>query len=312
MTKKSIRSILAVVLIISLLFQQVSVSAQGGNNTVSPQTGHSSAYDYLQYDAGSAGTLYVNQYTTKPHVRRSDLTLGGNRMPVEIEFWYDEENLNNDLTAPANPYGYGWMTSYNQLLEYHSADDQYAYRDANGTWIYFEDSGEVTEDNARIWTETASAEESLTGAELYLEEDALYTDYTAVTIRQNDHSRTFDASGRLHSVSDDYGNTLAITYANQTGPAISMITDGVGRRYVFSYSNGWLSRIACQDGSGNPIMVENTEIAVTYTIASGYLIRTSLWGEYSYDSSRRITALWGIGGIGYSLSYNGNDVLPQN
>ncbi len=298
------RSILAVVLIISLLFQQVSASAQGGNNTSSPQTGHSSTYDYLQYDTGSAGTLYVNQYTTKPHVRRSDLTLGGNRMPVEIEFWYDEENLSNDLTASANPYGYGWMTSYNQLLEYHSIDEQYAWRNANGTWIYFEDSEEVTADDASIWTEAATAEDALTGAVLYLEEDAVYTDYTAVTIEYNEQIYEFDAAGRLTSITDAYDNFLSVVYSNQSGPSILRVTDGVGRRYVFSYTNGLLNGIACQTGSGNPILVQNTPISVSYTIASGLLTETSLGAEYSYDSSHRITALWGQDGIGYAVAYN--------
>ena len=140
MKKSKLRFIIAVILVISMLFQQFSAAAEG-IITVDPQTGLASQYNYLQFDAGTAGTLYVNQYTTKPHVRRSDLTLGGNRMPVEIEFWYDEENLSNDLTAAANPYGYGWMTGYNQLLEYQSLNEKYAWRNANGTWIYFEDSG---------------------------------------------------------------------------------------------------------------------------------------------------------------------------
>lgn len=305
MKSKIYRSSMAILLIFAMLFQQVSAIAEG-NTAVDPQTGLASQYEYLQYDAGTAGTLYVSQYTTKPHVRRNDLTLGGNRMPVEIELWYDEENLSNDLTALANPYGYGWMTSYNQLLEYQNLNERYAWQNANGTWIYFEDSGEITGEDASIWEEAAATEEAATGAVLYLEDEALPSSYTDVTIVWEDYNYTFDAAGRLSSVSDAYGNTLSVTYLAQTGPAISLITDGVGRRYAFSYTNGWLSSIACQDSSGIPITVQNTAIAISYTITNGLLEETSLGANYTYDTNRRITALWGMDGIGYTVAYSGS------
>ena len=175
------------VLVATLLIQILPATAKGAeiteaepeNLTIEAQTGLSDMYEYLTYDAGRAGTIHINTYTGKAHVRRTDMTLSSERMPMEISFYYDETN-----TEPLNPYGRGWTNIYSQLLIYNSADERYKYKNENGTWIYFKDSGTVNEDGEEIWKEDTVYGIGATGAELYLEAEAETDDYTAARLSQ--------------------------------------------------------------------------------------------------------------------------------
>ncbi len=92
----------------------------------------STIYEYQPFDIGKAGTAYLNTYLSTLHVRRSDLSLGGNRLPVNIEFYYDAENILDTDSAEVNPYGYGWTTAYSQIVHFDAEANQFAYK--NEKW----------------------------------------------------------------------------------------------------------------------------------------------------------------------------------
>lgn len=50
----------------------------------------------------------------------------------------------------------------------------------------------------------------------------------------------FDAYGRLSEVRDSSGNSLAVAYGTQAAGdlKISQITDGAGRKYTLTYTDG--------------------------------------------------------------------------
>ena len=120
MFKRYFKRILSIVLIAALLIQILPATAKGAEISTTAteelsivtQTGLSDMYEYQVYDAGRAGTVKVNTYTGKLYVKRTDMTLSGERMPMEITFYYDG---------------------------------------INGTYIYFQNSGNVTEDGEAIW-----------------------------------------------------------------------------------------------------------------------------------------------------------------
>lgn len=110
MFKKYFKRVLSMVLVATLLIQSLPATAKGaeisttatGELTVATQTGLSDIYEYQTYDAGRAGTVTINNYTGKLHVKRTDMILSGERMPMEITFYYDGVNGTSGA-----PYGTG-------------------------------------------------------------------------------------------------------------------------------------------------------------------------------------------------------------
>lgn len=110
------KKVIALVLVMVMIFDAVPITVQAQNDsmnalTCSPPTGMSSIYEYETYDIGKAGTAYVNTYLTTLHLQRSDLSLNGSRLPVDIVFYYDQVNFDN-YTREQNPFGKGWVTAY--------------------------------------------------------------------------------------------------------------------------------------------------------------------------------------------------------
>lgn len=174
------------VLVFALLLQIVPFNAYTeeslpSNLVCDSQTGMSALYEYTPFNIGMAGTAYVNAYLGALHLRRSDLSLGGERMPVLIEFYYDTAN---DFTN--NPYGAGWATSYGQLLYYNEDNEQYAYKDANGTWIYFVDSGYTDDNGNEIWIEDASYGIGEVGVTLIRPSTSAYSNYVTIDLINGD------------------------------------------------------------------------------------------------------------------------------
>lgn len=100
MSKKIFKRILSMTLIATLLIQILPATAKGAEIettatselSITQQTGLSDIYEYQTYDAGRAGTINVNTYTGKMHLRRTDMSLSGERMPMEVTFYFDAVN----------------------------------------------------------------------------------------------------------------------------------------------------------------------------------------------------------------------------
>ncbi len=301
--KKTFKSVISFVLVLVMALGLFPVAAFADDVTHPVKTGLFERYDYLDFSAGSAGTLYVGEYTTDLHVRRTDLSLGGARMPVTIEFYYDPVNISEDHSSLANPYGIGWNSSYNQTLSYNSLLSRYTWSTSLGTRIEFVYSNQDTSDNLEIWNESKDLNDGLDEAILYLPSDSLETDLDDVIIEYEGLKYTFDSFGRLSSVSDEYSNTANVSYVSGSTKQIDTITDGVGRQYVFCYQSGLLSSVVCKDANGQNITIDNVPVSVSYTYANNTLTDTSEGAHYVYDADFRLTDCWGIDKIGYSLSY---------
>jgi len=246
--------------------------------------GLESYWDYTSASAGRAGTGYVNNFTGNLVWTRSDMGFGGNRMPVSISHVYnlndsaviDDGNNANDSAGNYFGLGNGWRTNYNQLIldwavtGTTSDDGYYIWEDADGTDIYFKKAATnryVHEDDSNIVLKPNGS-----GTKKY-------------TITFSDGSKSyFDTKGRLTMLENnqDTASNIEITYVGDT-KQISTVTDGVGREYRFTYTDGLLTRIGYY-GSGE------TELS--------YI-------TYQYDASGNLTGITDKDGERSTYTYTG-------
>lgn len=301
MFSKHWKKIISMVLALALLLQVTPLAVHAEETLPAdlecdPQTGMSSLYEYTPFDIWYAGTAYVNTYLGDLHLRRSDLTLGGERMPVTIEFYYDDVN-----DGIGNPYGFGWSTTYNQFVVYDAQTTRYRYKDENGTWIYFTKAAEAN--GEEIWCEDVQYGVGEVGIEMYREKGNSPTNYSVIRIVKNGVHYSFDTNGRLVRMSDG-ANQITITYEDNTY-RIAAVTDPVGRQFCFFYTGGYLRQICAK--TADDVVVENTTI--TYTIAAGKLVEVN-YGEgyevaYRYDSTGRMVRASNVDLCGYTFGYTG-------
>lgn len=301
MFNKHWKKIISMILVLALLLQITPLAVRAEETYPSdlecdPQTGLSPLYEHTPFDAGTAGTAYLNTYLGTMHIRRSDLYLGGERMPVEIEFYHDPTN---DVSG--NPYGVGWSTSYNQLIYFDTQTGRFAYKNANGTWIYFVSSDEVTEAGHKIWKEDVEYGVGEIGLEVHVQASASVQNYSAVRVADGDTYYYFDNYGRLVRIVNG-ANMIVVTYISNTN-RINYIQDPVGRKFRFGYSGTYLAAIYCQDAEGT--MIPNS--MVRYSVVSGQLQTVTYSNgdavSYEYDSVGNLAKMVNVDLCGYTFAY---------
>lgn len=309
------KKVIALVLVVVMIFDAVPITVQAQNDsmnalTCNPQTGMSSIYEYETYDIGKAGTAYVNTYLTTLHLQRSDLSLNGSRLPVDIIFYYDQVNFDN-YTREQNPFGKGWMTAYHQTVIYDSLSSRFIYKNENGTLIYFEKSNNVTDDGKEIWIEQTSYGVGATGVELHLAEGVSVTDYSNVDIVSDSIHYIFDSKGRLVKIQSGV-NQVKIEYVSASQYKIQKITDAVGRQYCFYYSsngnNGTLTEIVCKTSSNEEISSGGVSVAVTYKVENGLLLSVTQNDQneisYTYSENGYLLSASNVDACGYLFEYS--------
>ena len=309
MKSKLFKQIVSIVLVLVMLMQvtPLAVRAESGypsNLSCEPQTGKSDLYEYTPFEGGMAGTAYLNNYLGTLHLDRADLSLGGERMPVSIDFYYDQSSNPN-----YGSYGAGWSSTYAQTIRYNGSDDRYEYKNANGTMIYFVYSD--CDGDTDIWTEDTQYGVGDTGLILYRPSKEDNYDYSLIDLVSGDTHYSFTDCGYLVSIQSGE-NEIQIGHSCN-GHIIDYVTDTVGRKFDFSYTNGRLSSITCKDSDGNVITSNGTAVSVSYSY-TGVLLTGVTYANgdtvtYTYDSNRRITGMSNIDKCGYSFAYAENSVI---
>ncbi len=241
-------------------------------------SGLESYWDYSSASAGRAGTGHVNACSGNLVWVRGDLGFDGSRMPVSVSHVYNaDESMNNDFGL-----GYGWRTNYNQRLHLIEGDpndpysqDQVTWEDGDGTVHWFNSAG------TNKWKDED-------GLELTLEKHIENNVITYTITDKYDNSSLFDSLGRLTRISNNQAtkSSITVSYTDAAGFLISAVTDGAGRVYSFTYTNGLLSKtafmgtgnteISCvtygYDGNGNLTSITDKDAKTsyyTYNIGSG-------------------------------------------
>ena len=261
--------------------------------------GLESYWDYLSASAGRSGTGYVNKYTGNLTWTRELIGFGGNRMPVSIAQTYNandaiyltDENNANDTAGHKFGMGKGWRTNYHQRIYKWSVDgNYYVWEDSDGTDHYFKYSSANTykdEDGLELTLTTNGS-----GTKKYCLKD------------KTGNCSYFDTEGRLTQITDNQAtkSSINITYKNATSWLIAQITDGVGRKYKFNYTNDYLANIV-YTGTDD---AEDARVSFVYTGTDQIytLDNDSKKTIYTYDTKGLLTSVQDIDGYKIAYTYN--------
>jgi len=221
-------------------------------------------WNYVSASAGRAGTGHVNTYSGNLTWVRDDIGFGGNLMPVSISHVYNLNDANsNDFGV-----GYGWRTNYHQRVDDYNSS-YYVWEDGDGTEHYFEKLNSTTfiaEDDSGLTLSTSANFDKITG------EDYVITDIYG-------NASYFDTNKRLMCMVNNQKTKsyILITYIGDTNK-IDTITDGIGRKYQFTYENDLLSRITCKTAAGTEISYVDFDYSQNYGT-------TSVENENTYTTS---------------------------
>ena len=253
--------------------------------------GLESYWDYSSASAGRAGTGYVNNYTGNLTWVHNDIGFSGNRMPVSISHIYNT----NDSAVNSFGLGYGWKTNYHQFVEPVVVSENealaitasYVWTDGDGTKHYFVANSNgvlVDEDGLNLTLSVSSDGYSL--------------------VDQDGNERLFDTKGRLTMINNNQTtkSSISIYYQDGSSKLITLITDGAGRKYRFSYNdNNMLSKIA-YTGDGE------TEISSVTFSYNGYDLKEITYKDgtkstFTYDSKHFLISATDVDGYKIQYSY---------
>ncbi len=236
-------------------------------------------WDYTASSAGRAGTGYVNNLTGNLTWVHNDIGFGGNRMPVSISHIYNA----NDSATNAFGMGYGWRTNFNQTVtkvEDDNSNASYVWEDGDGTKHYFISNGSGS----------------------YTDEDGLQLTLTVdnssaknYTITDKYGNTSIFESGRLVELQNYQKKKSCVKIEYNSSNQISQITDGVGRIYLFSYSNSLLSRISYIGFDDQSESNADEEISFV---------------AFAYDTGKNLTSISYPDGLSVHYSYE-NHLMTQ-
>ncbi|MBQ5996094.1 MAG: RHS repeat-associated core domain-containing protein [Clostridia bacterium] len=271
-------------------------------------SGYDDRFDYHTQQLGRAGNAYINDFTRQLYIKRDDISISGNIMPVTVSFLYNssvkelfkyQQAINENYIMPLGVYGNNWATNYNRVIYYnHFADydnlQTLCYITENGNTISFTKSTELDSENNEVTVFTEEKPDGLnsSGYSAFItdvpegyEGDGL--EYIKIT-RPDGNTESFDSHGRLVSVTKKVAvnnttayQTITVLYCSDLTTdnnflAIEKITDGVGRQFRFEYDNitGLLSSIKCYESNNTQILsADNTNYLMT---------------EYLYSANRNV------------------------
>lgn len=198
-------------------------------------------------------------------------------MPVHIKRYYSELGINsltNFVSIAFSAYGPGWTMNYCRWLEYNNlmgdGRETILYLNEKGNAVYFEKTDEI-KDGKRKWREMHFEYIGDTGCTLWMPtsvESAVADNYDKITIEEsNGQILKFNSNGALKEIvsAKNSSDKITITHTGR-GYDIDTITDGVGRKYVFSYYNDGditsptvLTSIQAFNADGTPVKVKDAD-----------------------------------------------------
>jgi RHS repeat-associated protein len=214
-----------------------------------------------------------------------DLTISTPGIPLEFRRSY-----NNQITFNG-PLGYGWTHTYNVSLGVVQTSPTARVRiwDSDGRALYFSQAQQTS-------TEILFGGES--GVKDRLKQ-VISTGQYILRRKQNNLTYIFSSDGKLQTISDPNGNTLALTY---TGRLLTQVANNFGKSLLISYNNNHISSIT--DPSGRSILYQYTNgdltkviypdtnsINYAYTnhnLTDKYDTNNNLIGHWGYDNSHRV------------------------
>ena len=179
----------------------------------------------------------------------------------------------------------GWITNYNQFIEYHNeidSNEAILYCNGDGQTIYFEKNVPEDPEKAPTWKEKPDKFSNSEGYTLEIPDE-----YNGVEANSLQYVKIKDSSGQTYEFNSsglltkiitaetDSIKNITIAYADNDYK-IQKITDGVGREYRFTYTEyeEWLvpllTSIQVYSPSGSAITVTHNGSNVPYKVTYIY------------------------------------------
>ncbi len=216
-------------------------------------------FEYEQVDLDRAGKLYINDYTCSPVLVRDELSLYGEISPVSIQTIFNPMDNLDDV-------GFGKHTriNYYSTLIYDRNSNIYLWKNCEGENLYLN------------YTTSNTADYKFSGA-LSTDSSGNYI-YDNITITNNSNQKkykftTYNGIGYLTEITDgsENNNSIYIEYSNISDLyAITKVTDGIGRQYILSYTDGHLSKISVKNSDNEPIYMNSEDAEHPLEISYSY------------------------------------------
>lgn len=301
-------------------------------------SGYDDRFDHHTQDIGRAGTSHINDFTQNLTIIRDDLSISGNIMPVGISFIHNsafttmvekfstlyELQDGRERNIP-QVYGNDWITNYNRGVFINEAASELV-----PTISYFTETGSIInfvkekqEDGSFAYVEEKADIFGDSGYSLIYDSTTAFNNQNVKIKNPNGEIEEFDTNGRLIKIyKENYpSQSINIVYASNLSSdvniyAIDYITDGVGRKFDFSYDSetGLLTRIQALTADGEQIhggstLVTDLETEYHYddngNLTTVYFPDLPSNAKYEYDANNRVTSAISLNA--YKLTYSYDD-----
>ena len=299
-------------------------------------SGYDDRFDHHTQDIGRAGTSYINDFTQKLTLIRNDIAISGNIMPVSISFVYNSAvnsmmnklsklyELGEEITFNIpQVYGNNWTTNYNRGLfvnEFISESvPTLSYFTETGSTVNF--IGKEQEDGTTLIVEEKADIFGDSGYSVIYDTTEDFNFENIKIKNPNGEIEEFDSNGRLVKIyKENYpSQSIDIVYVSDLSSdsniyAIDYITDGVGRKYDFSYDSetGLLTRIQAFTADDEQIHAGSTavtDLETEYYYDDNSNLSTVYFpdlktAKYEYDENSRMTAAISLNAYKLTYSYD--------
>ena len=280
--------------------------------------------DVESFDAGRAGTLYLNKYSGTYYVERSDLSLNGNVMPVEVGAIYNPWGAAVDTGLYTGAY---WINSHFMKMfscgtvTYDNAQrSAFVLFNVGGERTYFyevvssdSEYGVIPENFTSSFAEDYVYYKSVIGDSdkcLWVKkDDTEHTNYAEMKIETSDYIYSVDSAKRVCAISSKKGEgTTNISFKGSSSSTISAITDGVGRKY--DWQTGY-------DANGKPLadklVVKSSDGALISVNTKNGAVNVGVDYDYTLTDSgvRQLTKITYPDGEEVNYEYNTDNLLTK-
>ena len=260
---------------------------------------------------GRAGTGMLDLYTKNLIFVHEDISLGGEKMPLNVSHIYnkkfaltmDIKTADSDDSSGVIGLGRGWKTNYHQYIFPISETSTSTEDVPISKYCYIDQYG----------NETILAEVKVNTRKREIRDVAgkgLTYDETGRILKDKDGNKLyFDIIGRLIKMENAYGVTNTIIY---NGNVISRVTDGAGRIAYFYYTSQGVSSTGA---SGTPLLTKiscGTLHSIQFKYNSNLTLKKIVYRDntfslYEYGTDANCYYLSSIRDrSGYRISYSSN------
>ena len=260
---------------------------------------------------GRAGTGMLDLYTKNLVFVHEDISLGGEKMPLNVSHIYnkkfaltmDIKTADSDDSSGVIGLGRGWKTNYHQYIFPISETSTSTEDVPISKYCYIDQYG----------NETILAEVKVNTRKREIRDIAgkgLTYDETGRILKDKDGNKLyFDIIGRLIKIENAYGVTNTIIY---NGNVISRVTDGAGRIAYFYYTSQGVSSTGA---SGTPLLTKiscGTLHSIQFKYNSNLTLKKIVYRDntfslYEYGTDASYYYLSSIRDrSGYKISYSSN------